>query len=359
MRKRTTRRLSILIIAALISALFIPLPAFADAYTIKYQPGTCMGTEQQISNTALITPEEAGFTLPDEYEFIGWQVKGTDRVLSPGQIAKENLTLVPKLDKYRVVNYTRSGQAEVIYSEYFFGANSYKADKSVAIGCSVISKGGELSDDVVIMAYSPFAPYVTGTDKNFTYKIGDTVIVKSSAELGYTCQSNVKLNGWIVNGDLSNIVKPGQSIKITENMVLGASVIITGGKTGGNSNVITPQTESGNGDNGKTESAKPSTKPATSAKKSPTVSSVKAGKGSVSIDWKLTTDKAMYKYQIRIKQTTAKRWNYFKVNKKISKLTITKLKKGKKYKTQIRTLYKKNGKTLYGKWSKAKTLKIK
>ena len=83
----------------------------------------------------------------------------------------------------------------------------------------------------------------------------------------------------------------------------------------------------------------------------------KAGKKKIKVSWKKAT--GVSKYQVRYKASKSKKWIVKNVSPKKASYTIKKLKKGKKYKIQVRT-YKKVGKTnYYSNWSKVKTVKSK
>ena len=85
------------------------------------------------------------------------------------------------------------------------------------------------------------------------------------------------------------------------------------------------------------------------------------GSKKFTVKWKKIPKKNITGYQVRYslkknmkgaKYKTAKKWNK-------TKMTIKKLKGGKKYYVQIRTYVKKNGITYYSKWSTKKTVKTK
>ena len=63
-------------------------------------------------------------------------------------------------------------------------------------------------------------------------------------------------------------------------------------------------------------------------------------------------------YQVQYKMA-GKKWGNLAKSTKKAKVTSKKLKKGKKYSFRVRTITKVNGKNVYGKWTKAKTVKIK
>lgn len=64
-------------------------------------------------------------------------------------------------------------------------------------------------------------------------------------------------------------------------------------------------------------------------------------------------------YQVQYKLKSAKKWSTLAKSTKKVKVTSKKLKKGKKYSFRVCTITKVNGATVYGKWTKAKTIKIK
>ena len=83
---------------------------------------------------------------------------------------------------------------------------------------------------------------------------------------------------------------------------------------------------------------------------------VKVGKKQAVVSFKKTNGAAAYQVQYRLGKGKWK--NAAKSTKKV-KVTVKKLKKGKKYGFRVRTISKVNGKTIYGKWTKVKTVKIK
>ena len=81
----------------------------------------------------------------------------------------------------------------------------------------------------------------------------------------------------------------------------------------------------------------------------------KAKKATVS--FKATEGAAAYQIQYKLK--TAKKWSNLAKSTTKTKVTSKKLKKGKKYSFRVCTISNVNGKTVLGKWSKVKTIKIK
>ena len=75
------------------------------------------------------------------------------------------------------------------------------------------------------------------------------------------------------------------------------------------------------------------------------------------VSWKKTS--GAYAYQIQFKQKNAKKWKNLAMSTKKLKVKSKKLKKGKKYSFRIRTITRVNQQKVYGKWSAAKTIKIK
>ena len=74
------------------------------------------------------------------------------------------------------------------------------------------------------------------------------------------------------------------------------------------------------------------------------------------VTFKKTKGATAYQVQYKMK---GKKWGNLKKSTKAAKVTSKKLKKGKKYSFRVRTITKVGKKTVYGKWTKAKTVKIK
>ena len=85
------------------------------------------------------------------------------------------------------------------------------------------------------------------------------------------------------------------------------------------------------------------------------LSSVKPAKKKMTVKFKAAKGGVKYQVAYRIKGTS--KWKTKTVTK--TKLTIKKLKKGKKYQVRVRAFKKVSGKTYYGAWSSVKTVKIK
>ena len=90
----------------------------------------------------------------------------------------------------------------------------------------------------------------------------------------------------------------------------------------------------------------------------PSIKSAKAGSKKITV----TASKAPAlfggtKYQLAYKLKGSSKWKYKTTSKKT--ITVSKLKKGKKYTVRIRTMNSTNGQKYYGKWSKSKTVKVK
>ena len=83
---------------------------------------------------------------------------------------------------------------------------------------------------------------------------------------------------------------------------------------------------------------------------------VKVKKQKAVVTWKKT--KGVTGYQVQFKQKGKKWKNLKKFTKKV-KVKSKKLKKGKKYSFRVRTVTRIKGKAYYGKWTKAKTVKVK
>ena len=84
---------------------------------------------------------------------------------------------------------------------------------------------------------------------------------------------------------------------------------------------------------------------------------VKFKKKKATITWKKTKGATGYQVQYRVKG--AKKFTNLKKATKKNKVTSKKLKKGKKYQFRVRTYKTIAGKKVYGKWTKAKTVKCK
>jgi cytoskeletal protein CcmA (bactofilin family) len=82
---------------------------------------------------------------------------------------------------------------------------------------------------------------------------------------------------------------------------------------------------------------------------------IKIGKKRVSLNWRKVT--GITKYQIQYKQTKTKKWKNKYISAQNAKLTIKKLKKGKKYQFKIRTYKVVNNVKYYSAWSRVKTSK--
>jgi hypothetical protein len=99
-----------------------------------------------------------------------------------------------------------------------------------------------------------------------------------------------------------------------------------------------------------------SVKPKVTLKKA-VIKKVKAGKNKVTVKWKKVSGASGYKISYKVGKNKT-RYKTIKGGKKI-KATIKKLTSGKKCKVKVRAWKKVNGKKYYGKWSKAKTVKVK
>ncbi|MBE5861091.1 MAG: hypothetical protein E7301_13360 [Butyrivibrio sp.] len=88
--------------------------------------------------------------------------------------------------------------------------------------------------------------------------------------------------------------------------------------------------------------------------------SAKAAKKSATISWKKQTKNTTgYEIQYATDKKFTKDVKTVSVKKSATSKTIKKLKPKKTYYIRIRTKYKKNGKTIYSKWSSVKKVKIK
>ena len=136
------------------------------------------------------------------------------------------------------------------------------------------------------------------------------------------------------------------------------------GSTGGGGAVPAPAPTTD--DSQKTEEQKPSTSTTTTTTTSTQtpatvkVSKTKAKKNGVVVTWKTAKDVTGYEIQLATDKKFKKNKKTVKVNKKnASKKTVKKLKSKKKYYVRVRSYKIVNGKKVYGKWSKVKTVKTK
>ena len=83
----------------------------------------------------------------------------------------------------------------------------------------------------------------------------------------------------------------------------------------------------------------------------------KSKKQKFTVSW--TANEEAEAYQVQYKLATAKKFTNLKKSVKAVKATSKKLKKGKKYVFQVRTIKTVNGKTVYGKWVATKAVKCK
>lgn len=88
---------------------------------------------------------------------------------------------------------------------------------------------------------------------------------------------------------------------------------------------------------------------------------LKAGKKSITVQWKKQADISGYQIQYSANKKFKKNATKIKTVKKsaVIKVTIKKLKAGKKYYVRVRTYKTVNGRDYYSGWSKAKTVKTK
>jgi hypothetical protein len=92
--------------------------------------------------------------------------------------------------------------------------------------------------------------------------------------------------------------------------------------------------------------------------KKTTVSKAIAGKRLVKVTWKKSSAaQKVNGYQIRYKTVKSKTWKQKTVSTKSKRVTVKKLKKGKRYQFQIRTYKTVGGVNYYAPWSAAKTSK--
>lgn len=91
------------------------------------------------------------------------------------------------------------------------------------------------------------------------------------------------------------------------------------------------------------------------------IKKVKAGKKRLTVTWKKVKNAAFYKIRVRLMKQGKKKggkWKTYTVKGSKLKKVIKKLKKGRKYQVKVRACRKTSGKVFYGKWSKAKKVKI-
>lgn len=93
----------------------------------------------------------------------------------------------------------------------------------------------------------------------------------------------------------------------------------------------------------------------------PTIKTIKAGKGSLRVSWRKLSAKQSSGYEVRYATTKSMKKAVKKTVKgaKKSSLKVSKLKRGKRYYVQVRTYKKVGGKMYYSSWSKAKAVKTK
>ncbi len=137
-----------------------------------------------------------------------------------------------------------------------------------------------------------------------------------------------------------------------------------GGSTGGGGAAPAPAPTTD--DSQKTEEQKPTTSitttTTTETQKPATVkvSKTTAKKNGVVVTWKTAKDVTGYEIQLATDKKFKKNKKTVKVNKKnASKKTVKKLKSKKKYYVRVRSYKIVNGKKVYGKWSKVKSVKTK
>ena len=89
----------------------------------------------------------------------------------------------------------------------------------------------------------------------------------------------------------------------------------------------------------------------------PVLSSVKAGKRSMTVTYRKTTGASGYQIAYSTNQKSG--YKYINLNNKVSKKTISNLKSGKKYFVRVRAYRSINGKKYYGDYSSIKTVVVK
>ena len=137
----------------------------------------------------------------------------------------------------------------------------------------------------------------------------------------------------------------------------------TGGGGGGFVPAPAPEDTDKKDDDKKPETKPSETTPAPSTSKKPatvTASKPQAKQKAVVVTWKPAKDVDGYEVQVATDKKFKKNKKSVKVNKKkAKKKTVKNLKKNKKYYVRVRSYKIVNGKKIYGKWSKVKSVKTK
>ncbi len=206
--------------------------------------------------------------------------------------------------------------------------------------------------------------YTDKTSEEFVYKKGEIWdFVNDKSEVLNVYSRQFRDNGLGETSFKLELTDYGKTINVPVTVVAKSSGGSTsGGSTSGGGAAPAPTTD----DSQKTEEQKPSTSTATTtatATQKPAtvkVSKTTAKKNGVVVTWKTAKDVTGYEIQLATDKKFKKNKKTVKVNKKnASKKTVKKLKSKKKYYVRVRSYKIVNGKKVYGKWSKIKTVKTK
>ena len=191
-----------------------------------------------------------------------------------------------------------------------------------------------------------------------TFNIGEFAQIEAVPADNYT------FDGWYIDGKkVSSDASYRFAVKSNVNVEAKFKSAETGGSTSGGGTTSSPVP---NGTDKKDDDKKPETKPnqsqntSTSAAQKLSVKKLVSKKKALVVYWNKIADVSGYQIQV----ATDKK---FKKNKKTvtvakqnaSKKTVKKLKAKKKYFVRVRTYKNVDGKKIYGKWSKIKSVKTK
>ena len=208
--------------------------------------------------------------------------------------------------------------------------------------------------------------YTDGTSEDFVYEGDIWDFVNDDNEILNVYSNSFEFDG---TGETTFIVKLshyGKRINVPVTVVAKSSGGSTsgGGSTGGGGAAPAPAPTTD--DSQKTEEQKPSTSTTTTTTTSTQtpatvkVSKTKAKKNGIVVTWKTAKDVTGYEIQLATDKKFKKNKKTVTVAKKnASKKTVKKLKSKKKYYVRVRSYKIVNGKKVYGKWSKIKTVKTK
>ncbi len=200
--------------------------------------------------------------------------------------------------------------------------------------------------------------YISGITDKFVYANGNFKNSKGEildAEFSDVEQANP---GETTTGIIT-LTKYNKSVSVPVKI---SSKTTSGGSTGGGGAAPAPTTD----DSQKTEEQKPTTSTTTTTTTSTQtpatvkVSKTTAKKKGVVVTWKKVKNVTGYEIQLATDKKFKKNKKTVKVNKQnASKKTVKKLKSKKKYYVRVRSYKIVNGKKVYSKWSKIKTVKTK